>query len=106
VFTNHVLRQNLNYQFTRAFSLRAIVDYNTVLPNTTVTAVDPFKRFVGDLLLAWVPYPGTAVYLGYTNRRENLALIGTDFPALVRTAGPSLQAGSQGFAKVSYLFRF
>jgi hypothetical protein len=105
VFTNHILRNTVNYQFSPAFSMRAIIDYNAVLANTALAAYDTTKKFTGDLLLAYIPHPGTAVYLGYTNGRENLALLGE--PAtLVRTANPTLQTGAQVFAKVSYLFRF
>lgn len=105
VFTNHIFRNTVNYQFSPAFSLRAIVDYNAVLANTAVAAYDTSKRFTGDLLLAYIPHPGTAVYLGYTNGRENLSLLGE--PAmLVRTANPDLQTAAQVFVKVSYLFRF
>jgi hypothetical protein len=55
--------------------------------------------------MSYIPHPGTAVYAGYTNGRENLALLGE--PAtLVRATNPDLQTGSQVFVKVSYLFRF
>jgi hypothetical protein len=105
VFTNHILRNTVNYQFSPAFSLRSIIDYNAVLANTALAAYESTKKFTGDLLLAYIPHPGTAVYLGYTNGRENLALLGE--PAmLVRTPNPTLQTGAQVFAKVSYLFRF
>jgi hypothetical protein len=95
----------VNYQFNRALSLRAIIDYNAVLSNTALANYDTSKKFTGDLLLAYLPYPGTAVYLGYTNSRENLALFGEP-AALVRIPNPDLQTGSQVFVKVSYLLRF
>jgi len=105
VFTNHIFRNTVNYQLSPALSLRAIIDYNAVLANTALADYDTSKKFTGDLLLAYLPHPGTAVYMGYTNSRENLALIGE--PAtLVRTTMADLQIGSQVFVKVSYLFRF
>jgi hypothetical protein len=105
VFTNHIFRNTVNYQFSPAWSLRAIIDYNAVLSNTTLADYETSKKFTGDLLLAYLPHPGTAVYLGYTNSRENLALLGE--PAtLVRIPNPDLQTGSQVFVKVSYLLRF
>lgn len=105
IFTNHIFRHTLNYQFSPALSLRAIIDYNAVLSNPAAASYDTSKKFTGDLLLAYLPHPGTAVYAGYTNSRENLALLGE--PAeLVRTTRPDLQTGSQVFVKVSYLFRF
>ena len=105
VFTNHIFRNTVNYQFSPAFSLRAIVDYNAVLSNPFMADYDTSKKFTGDLLLAYLPYPGTAVYLGYTNGRENLALFG-DPATLLRTGNPDLQTTAQVFVKVSYLFRF
>jgi hypothetical protein len=105
VFTNHILRNTVNYQFSPALSMRAILDYNAVLSNTAVADYDTSKKFTGDLLLAYIPHPGTAVYVGYTNSRENLALLGE--PAtLIRTTNPDLQTGAQVFVKASYLFRF
>jgi Domain of unknown function (DUF5916)/Carbohydrate family 9 binding domain-like len=105
VFTNHIFRNTVNYQFTPALSLHAIIDYNAVLSNPAVASYDTSKKFTGDLLIAYLPYPGTAVYLGYTNGRENLALLGE--PAtLLRTSNPDLQTVAQVFVKVSYLFRF
>ena len=105
IFTNHIFRNTVNYQFSPAFSVRAIIDYNTVLSNPALASYESSKKFTGDLLLSYIPHPGTAVYVGYTNGRENLALLGE--PArLVRTANPDLQTGAQVFVKVSYLFRF
>src|SRR5205823_2950947 len=78
VFTNHIMRSQVNYQFTPALSLRTIVDYNAVLTNPKAVSFDQSKAFTGDALLAYIPHPGTAIYLGYTNRRENLALAGGD----------------------------
>jgi hypothetical protein len=106
-FTNHIIRQQVNYQFTPAWSLRAIVDYNAVLTNPTAVSFDQSKAFTGDALISYIPHPGTAIYMGYTNRRENLALIGSnDTAQTARTLNPDLQTGSQLFVKVSYLFRF
>ena len=106
VFTNHIFRNTMNYQFSPAWSLRTIVDYNAVLSNTAATTIETSKGFTGDALVAYTPYPGTAVYAGYTNSRENLALIGGDPASVVRTANPSLQTGGRVFVKASYLFRF
>ena len=39
IFNNHILRSKVNYQFSREFSLRAIVDYNGVLPNSTLVSL-------------------------------------------------------------------
>jgi hypothetical protein len=106
VFNNHLFRTKLNYQFNRMLSLRAILDYDATLPNSTLIDLDRTKRLTGDVLLAYVAHPGTAIYLGYTNRRENLAFESDPATGLHRTNDPGLQTASQLFVKVSYLIRF
>src|SRR5712692_7909066 len=106
VFNNHILRTKVNYQFTRALSLRAIVDYNAVLPNPSLADLERSKRFSGDVLLAYLLHPGTAFYIGYTDRYENLAIDPTTPPTLRRLGSPFSSTGRQFFVKLSYLFRF
>ena len=104
VFLNHHLtRTRVNYQFTRALSLRLIADYNAVLENAALIDLQRQKRITGDVLLTYLIHPGTALYLGYSDRLENLGL----FNGVVRPIGfPSTTIGRQFFAKISYLFRF
>ncbi len=106
IFNNHLLRTKLNYQFTRSLSLRAIVDYNATLPNASLVDLDRSKRLTGDLLLTYLVNPGTAIYVGYTDHRENLAFDPADPQGLRRTGFPGFSTGRQFFVKVSYLFRF
>jgi len=103
VFTNHLTRSRINYQFTRALSLRMIVDYNAVLENAALIDLQLQKRITGDALLTYLIHHGTALYVGYTDRLENLGLYNGE----VRPIGfPSTTTARQFFAKVSYLFRF
>jgi predicted porin len=103
VFTNHLTRSRVNYQFTRALSLRMIVDYNAVLENASLIDLQRQKRITGDALLTYLIHPGTALYVGYTDQLENLGL----HDGVVRPIGfPSTTTARQFFAKVSYLFRF
>jgi hypothetical protein len=108
IFNNHLLRWKLNYQFTRALSLRAIVDYNAVLANPSLIAQERTKSLTGDILFTYLLNPGTALYIGYTDRYENLALDPSLPPSLSlqRTVGPTTSTGRQFFVKLSYLFRF
>jgi len=106
IYNNHILRAKVNYQFTRELSLRVILDYNAVLPNSSLINQERSKRLAADLLVTYLVHPGTVVYAGYTDARENLALVGSAPPALVRTASPGVSTGRQFFVKVSYLFRF
>lgn len=106
VFTNHLSRTKLNYQFTRALSLRAIVDYYGLLPNPGLFNSDRYKTFTGDILLTYMLNPGTALYLGYNNQRQNYALDPEAPPMLRRYGDPFYLTGSQIFVKLSYLLRF
>jgi hypothetical protein len=103
VFTNHLCRSKLNYQFTRELSARVIVDYNAVLPNLSLTSLDRTKRFATDLLLTYLIHPGTALYVGYTDQRENFGFLGASQAELQRMGGPWLSTGRQFFVKISYL---
>ena len=105
IFNNHILRTKVNYQFSRELSLRAILDYNAVLPNSALVDLDKTKRITGDVLLTYLIHPGTAFYAGFTDTRENLALLSGPLPLLERTRQPALTTGRQFFVKLSYLFR-
>lgn len=114
VLTNHILRAKFNYQFTRAFSVRVIADYNAVLPNPLLVALDraciscsgytSTKRLSGDILFTYLVHPGTAIYVGYTERRENP--IDFTVPPALPPGGPSAATGRQFFLKLSYQFRY
>jgi hypothetical protein len=104
IFNNHIVRSRANYQFTRALSLRAILDYNGVLSNTSLVALDRTKHLTGDVLLTYLLNPGTALYVGYTDGYDNVAL--DPISGLVPTRSPTTSTGRQFFVKTSYLFRF
>jgi hypothetical protein len=106
IFNNHIFRSKLNFQFSRALSLRAIVDYNAVLPNTELVNLERTKRVTGDVLVTYLVNPGTALYVGYTDRFENLVIDRAVPPLLRRTVSPTTSVGRQFFVKMSYLFRF
>ncbi len=106
ILNNHILRSKLNYQFTRAFSARLILDYNSVLPNAALVSLEKAKRLSPDLLFTYLLHPGTAVYVGYTSAFENLAYDPAASPTIRRTLAPGLQTSRQVFVKVSYLLRY
>jgi hypothetical protein len=105
IFDNHIVRSKVNYQFSRALSIRGIVDYNAILPNESLVALERRKHLTGDALLTYLVHPGTALYIGYTDGYDNLR---TDSPTgpLRLGGGPTLSTGRQVFVKTSYLFRF
>lgn len=102
IFNNHILRSKFNYQFTRKLSLRFILDYDAVQPNASLIALDHQKRLTPDILLTYLVNPGTALYVGYTDRYENLLLSPRSF---TRVGSPTTPTDRQFFVKMSYLFR-
>ncbi len=104
IFDNHIARSRVNYQFNRELSFRAIVDYNGVLANPMLVDLDRTKHLTADLLMTYLVNPGTALYVGYTDGYDNVAID----PRGVRgfTSRPSTSTGRQFFVKTSYLFRF
>ena len=106
MFTDRILREKLNYQFSRALSLRAMVDYAAVDRDSALSRVTPERRWTMDVLLTYLVNPGTAVYVGYRDGYENLALQPGSPPTLYRTDEPTVSVGRQVFLKMSYLLRF
>jgi uncharacterized protein DUF5916 len=104
IFNNNLLRTKVSYQFTRAFSLRAIVDVNLVLANSQLVNLDQTKRVTTDILFTYLLHPGTAIYVGYNDTRENLGF--DSIGGIARGNSPALTTQRQFFIKASYLFRF
>jgi hypothetical protein len=109
-FNNHIARSKWNYQFTRAFSLRLIGQYNATLSNPLFTSLQPAKNFNADVLFTYLVHPGTAIYVGYNsdlaNINRNLLTDPYNNTELARTPRTFLNDGRQLFVKVSYLLRF
>ena len=106
IYVNPVARWKLNYQATRALSLRAILDYNALVPNPALVEGDTTRRVGMDFLVTYLVNPSTALYVGYIDRFENLALDPTTPPSLRRTTSPATSTARQVFVKLSYLLRF
>jgi hypothetical protein len=105
IFVNHIARTKVNYQFTRALSLRGILDYNAILPNQSQVQLERRKHLTADMLVTYLLHPGTAVYVGYTDGYDNLRRDPIS-GELTLGGGPTLSTGRQVFVKSSYLFRF
>ena len=115
VYESQTFRTKLNYQFTRAFSARVIVEYDSTLANPAETSLLRRRQIGTQALLTWLPHPGTAVYVGYNNDLQNIdrtlcyRLPGGQCDPSNTTIprGPGyLNDGKQIFVKASYLFRF
>ena len=78
--------------------------YRTALLQTSPR----IKALTGDILFTYLLNPGTALYVGYTDRYENLGVDPT-LPfalRLQRIGQPTTPTGRQFFVKLSYLLRF
>src|SRR5205085_6884150 len=51
IFENRIVRSRANYQFTREWSLRAILDYNSVASNRAVVDLEAGRHVGADILL-------------------------------------------------------
>jgi hypothetical protein len=105
LFENQIARSKLNYQISRALSLRAIVDYNSLAGNPLLVNLEHSKRLNYDLLFTYFVRPGTALYVGYSDRYENMLFDPGDPLGFRRTADFRNLTSRQFFVKLSYAFR-
>jgi hypothetical protein len=92
VFTVNIVNARTTYQFTRAFSLRAIAQYD-----------NSRHRILADFLSSFEPRPGTVVYAGYGSLLEERELVDGQWV----TGRGAYAASRRGlFFKTSYLHRF
>ncbi len=106
IVDNHILRSRASYQFTRSLSLRAILDYSGVLPDTALIDLEKEKRLTADLLVTYLVNPWTALYVGYTDGYANVEIDPLSRDRLRPTDSVFHSTGRQVFVKMSYLFRF
>jgi hypothetical protein len=114
VYESQTFRSKINYQFTRSLSARVIMEYDTTLANPAETSLMRTKQIGTQVLLTWLPHPGTAIYLGYNDDLQNLdrALCfrrptgACDASAPTPRSPDYLNDGRQIFLKASYLLRF
>lgn len=107
IFNDHIVSVRANYQFTRALSLRLILQYETTITNPALTSLEDRRNFNADVLFTYFLNPWTALYIGYNGNRQNLNLIRDDLtgPRVIRTRGTLFNDANQFFMKFSYLFR-
>jgi hypothetical protein len=92
VFTVNIVNSRTTYQFTRAFAIRGITQYDSSR-----------TRILVDLLSSYEPRPGTVVYAGYGSLIEQ-----RDFQEGSWVSGEGdYDTSRRGlFFKASYLYRF
>ena len=97
----------LNYQITRALSVRAILQYNAVLANAARTSLPTTKNFNADFLVTYFLHHGTALYVGYNGNLQNIdPRLQTTASGLARTRNVFMNDSKQFFVKFSYMVRF
>jgi hypothetical protein len=106
IFSDHILRTRLNYQFTRALSARGIIDYEVVRPNPALVDLEHERGLNVDVLLTYLLNPWTAVYLGYTDAYDNRLTPSLLARPVARADAPLGSVGRQVFVKLSYLLRY
>jgi hypothetical protein len=106
IFTNHLIRSKINYQFTPSYSFNAILDYNSLLPNNALVTSTYSKQADATLLFTYLPHPGTAFYAGYANTFQNVDFSSAAAPNFALTTLPGTSTDRQIFVKFNYLLRF
>jgi hypothetical protein len=92
VYDVTILNSKTTYQFTRALSIRGIVQYDSSR-----------ARVLTDLLGSFEPTPGTVVYVGYGSLLERREFVAGEWVPLAGT----YRTTERGlFLKASYLYRF
>jgi hypothetical protein len=106
IFSNHLIRSKINYQFTRDYSFNAILDYRSLLPNNALVSSTYSKQADATLLFTYLPHPGTAFYAGYANTFQNVDFSPLSAPNFALTTLPGTSTDRQIFVKFNYLLRF
>lgn len=92
VYTLHIVNSKTTYQFTRALSIRALLQYDS-----------NEQRVLTDFLGSYEPRPGTVVYVGYGSLIERR---GFEDDRWIPKDGHYLTTRRGLFFKASYLYRF
>jgi hypothetical protein len=102
IYSNAITRLRLGNQFTRATSLRMIVQHTRLDVDRGLTALPRTRNVNHDLLFTYLASPGTALYVG---ANCDLLDIGAAIETPAREVGRESNRGWQVFTKISYLFR-
>ena len=106
VFGTQLLQWKTNLQMTKSLALRGILDYNQLASDRSLFSEMPSSQLVAGILVTFLVHPGTAVYLGFNDKYEQVIddpFAGTHIRP---TYLPTVPVGRQIFAKISYLLGF
>ena len=109
IYNNWVLESKLKLQLSRELSVRAIANYEALIPNELLSGEDEERELLPDVLITYLVNPWTAVHAGYTERFENVLLDRGEVVDEPRNyhyfKKPATSVDRQYFLKLSYLFR-
>lgn len=107
IINNHIVRSNINWQFSRELSLRTILQYDALLTNRALTSLETTKNFNADFLAIYQVNPWTVLFVGYNSNLQNIDLVPEGAGSrIIRPRDRLINDGRQFFVKFSYLFRF
>lgn len=106
IFANNIFRTRFNYQFTKEWSLRFIVQQDEIDPGSPVlTSLEPDKNRNYDVLVRYVINPWSSLYVGYNSNSSNFQLVDTGNGTEIMPTDGLRQDGEQFFVKFSYLLQ-
>jgi Domain of unknown function (DUF5916)/AMIN domain len=105
IFHTTILRSQANLQVTRSLTFRGVVDFNQLASDPTLFAEKGRNGLTYDMLARFLPSPGTAVYVGFNKRYQNVMLDPRPAASEILAALPGTPIGQRIFVKVSFLFR-
>src|SRR5262249_39117253 len=104
VFTDRYFRLKSSFQVSRELSLRAIVDRHALAVDQRAAADSPDRRYTFDVLLTCLVSPGSAIYVGFTDRSRDLSVDST-LPPQIGALG-RVSTGRQLFVKITRALQF
>lgn len=104
-YANHIHRLRIGQFFTRALSLRSIVQYTDLAVDPATTSLPVSNSLNYDLLLAYVPSPGSALYAGVNYNLASISPALAAVSGMIPTSTRLHNDGWQVFTKISYLIR-
>ena len=104
VFADRYLRLKSSVQVSRELSVRAIVDRHALAVTPGAARYLPDREYTFDLLLTYLVSPGSAIYLGVTDRSHDLS-VDPSLPPHLQALG-TVSTGRQAFVKMTRAMRF
>lgn len=104
LFTNWIYRLRTNWQATRRWSLRAILELQDIEADPERTSIRSRDNLNGDILITYQLNSWTALYIGFNHNERNRQLIDVDGrPVIFDPVERRHHDGHQAFMKFSYL---